>query len=89
MDDSIYFVESSGKSTVHPRFTCSIESAAKHHPDATINLIMTSETVDPKSVEHLIKNYKNIRIKHINVEQFLRGKNSFLPNRLTTNKSKD
>ena len=77
LEDSMYFVESSGNSTIHPRFTCCIESAAKHHPNATIYLFMTSETLDTRSVMHLLRHYKNIKIQYINVGEFLRGKISF------------
>ena len=41
-DDSFYFIESSGLSWIHPRFKCSIESAALHHPSANIYVIVTS-----------------------------------------------
>ena len=36
LDTSFYFIETSGKSSINPRFACSIESAARHHPNANI-----------------------------------------------------
>ena len=34
--NSIYFLETSAASTINPRVACSIESAAKHHPNNNI-----------------------------------------------------
>ena len=34
--NSIYFLETSAASTINPRVACSIESAAKHHPNNSI-----------------------------------------------------
>ena len=34
--NSVYFIESSGSSKLDARVACSIESAAKHHPNNTI-----------------------------------------------------
>ena len=34
--NSFYFIETSGSSQFGPRVACSIESAAKHHPNDTI-----------------------------------------------------
>ena len=36
LDTSFYFIETSGQSSIHPRFACSIESAARHHPQSSI-----------------------------------------------------
>ena len=80
LEHSMFFLETSGKSTIHPRFACCIESAAKHHPNTIIYLFMTSKTIDMQSMAHVLQHYKNVQIKHINVEQFLGGKIDIVQN---------
>ena len=71
--DSFYFVESSGSSSIKPRISCAIESAALHHKESQVYVVLTSPLVDVKSVNHLTKSYKNIHFRYINVKAFLRG----------------
>ena len=72
-DDSFYFIESSGQSWIHPRFKCSIESAAYHHPYANIYVFVTSAFLYDDFMESLTDTYKNIKVRHLNVQQFLKG----------------
>lgn len=71
--DSIFFVESSGSSTLTARVACAIESAAFHHPHSHIYVILTSPKVNVKSVDHLTKSYTNINFRYLHVRSFLRG----------------
>jgi len=74
--DSIFFVESSGSSSVKPRIACAIESAAKLHPNSRVYVILTAPRINVRSVDHLTKStaaYNNIHFRYLNVRAFLRG----------------
>lgn len=81
---SIFFLEtsctseSSGYLSVIPRHACSIESAARIHPNKTVYLLFTSPgifskfpTIEGRGMEAL-RNYSNIRIYRIHIEDFTR-----------------
>ena len=71
--NSFYFVETSGKSELGKVELCALESTAKHHPNQSVNFILTSSTLHWTNViANLTKTYGNIHFKHVNVEAFLR-----------------
>ena len=55
------------------RFACSMESAALHHPHANIYVIVASPILEDEFMVRLTDAYKNIKVRHLDVAQFLSG----------------
>lgn len=71
--NSIFFVETSGKIGFELKSLCVIESAAKYHQDQNIYVLMTSPMIQDPNMAQLQSTYKNINIKYINVQSFIKG----------------
>ncbi|XP_017052842.2 lactosylceramide 4-alpha-galactosyltransferase [Drosophila ficusphila] len=62
--------------TLTPRAACAIESAALHNPRLTVFVLFAGATHRLSSGDPLIKalnRYKNIRLRHINVQRYAAG----------------
>jgi hypothetical protein len=72
--DSIFFVETSGRSSFGPKELCSVESAAKNNPDQNVYVVMTRKDID-SSNNRLISSvrdvYDNVHFKHVDVDSFV------------------
>ena len=66
--DSFFILETSGRSRLTPKELCTIESAALHHPNHTIYVLMTSPTVDWPIA---LNAYKNVIFKRVSVDRFI------------------
>ncbi len=70
--DSFFFCETSGRSFLTAREVCSVESAARHHPNNSINVVMTSPSVDLEGVlREVMREHPNIIFRHVDFESFI------------------
>ncbi len=68
---SIFFIESNYNGTFFSdRQLCSIESAAKHNPDAAVH-IKTLKTVISNDRQYLLAKYPNIKIEIVKFEELI------------------
>ena len=70
---SVYFIESSGRIILTLKQLCVIESAAKHNPNTTIYLLMTSPVLQDNQLQTIQSEYKNILVKHIHIPSLIHG----------------
>lgn len=80
----IFFIESTnpdgGNLILNPREACAIESAARYHPDRDIYVLFTGKTISLESMNKnksmadiLLKNFKNIYFRSVDVKSISRG----------------
>ena len=72
--DSIFFVETSGKSRLNPKEMCSIESAAKNNADRNVYVVMTSPIMqfhNHSAASAVAKAYPNLHFRHVDAETFV------------------
>ena len=72
--DSIFFVETSGKSRLDRKEICSIESAAKNNADKNVYVVMTSpfmEFHNHSAVSAVAKGYPNLHFRHVDPHSFI------------------
>ncbi|CAG0916420.1 unnamed protein product [Notodromas monacha] len=71
-DDAVYFLETSGLPFLNLKQLCSIESAAKYHPEKVVFVAVKSERfLYSDSVNVLRQNYKNVRIARLDPDSWL------------------
>ncbi|XP_023233607.1 lactosylceramide 4-alpha-galactosyltransferase-like [Centruroides sculpturatus] len=58
---NIFFVETSGSSSLNVRQACAIESTARHHLSASVNVLIFTENNIP-DIFNLTRNYTNIQL---------------------------
>ena len=68
--ESFFLVETSGRSSLDPKELCTIESVAKHHPNNTVYVLLTSPFAD-SAVSFIADKYSNVEFRGISVESFL------------------
>ncbi|KAL7641984.1 UNVERIFIED_CONTAM: hypothetical protein RMT77_007858 [Armadillidium vulgare] len=65
--NSIFFIEGFFNDYLRGRYLCSVESAAKIHPNNFVNVLMTSQSLKlTPSLKSLLNTYKNIRFLYLN-----------------------
>ncbi|KAL7630852.1 UNVERIFIED_CONTAM: hypothetical protein RMT77_018861 [Armadillidium vulgare] len=65
--NTIFFIEGFFNDYIRGRYLCSIESAAKIHPNSVVNVMMTSRFLKlTPPIKSLLKAYKNVRFLHLN-----------------------
>ena len=72
--DSIFFVETSGKTRLEPKEICSIESAAKNNPDKNVYVVMTSPVIEFRNhsaTSSVMKKYPNLHFRHVDAHSFI------------------
>ena len=72
--DSIFFVETSGKSRLDPKEICSIESAAKNNADKNVYVVMTSPSMqfhNQSTAGAVVKRYPNLHFRHVDAHTFV------------------
>ena len=72
--DSIFFVETSGKSRLDLKEICSIESAAKNNADKNVYVVMTSPTMEfhnHSTASAVVKGYPNLHFRHVDAHTFV------------------
>ena len=72
--DSIFFVETSGKTRLEPKEICSIESAAKNNPDKNVYVVMTSPVMEfqnHSAASAVSKRYPNLHFRHVDAHSFI------------------
>lgn len=69
--DSLFFVETAGKSLLSLKALCSVESALLHHPNSSLYLMLTSNVIDWQPPASSLATYYNFHVRHINVESFI------------------
>jgi lactosylceramide 4-alpha-galactosyltransferase len=63
---TIYFIETSA--VVKARSLCSVESAARHNPQADIILLVTSASLQTDELDLLKRQYRNIQVLRLNAK---------------------
>ncbi|XP_064485595.1 lactosylceramide 4-alpha-galactosyltransferase-like [Ornithodoros turicata] len=62
---TFFFVETSGTDRLNARQACSVESAAVHHPNITVKLLMTARPNAASLYLRILRKIRNIRIGRI------------------------
>ena len=70
---SIWIVETSGRSQLTPREMCSVESAALHHPQSTIYLLLTSPILNSTLLMEMMTKYSNIQPRYLDLDTMFAG----------------
>ena len=64
----IWIVEASGRSERTPCEMCAVESAALHHPNTTVYLLLTSPYLNSKQIMEMMTMYTNIQPRYLNLD---------------------
>ena len=65
---SIWLVETSGRADLTPRELCAVESAALHHPQDTVYLLLTYPTLNSTLIMELMTRYRNIQTRYLDLD---------------------
>ena len=71
--ESIFLVETSGKTKMELKELCVIESVAKYHPNNQIYLLMTSPMLEDDNFESLMESYDNLQSKYLYLPSLIHG----------------
>ena len=70
--DGFFFSETSGRPYLTARELCSVESAAKHHVNNTIHVVMASPHVEWSGpLKDVSKEYPNVFFRHVDFESLI------------------
>ena len=65
---SIWLVETSGRADLTHRELCAVESAALHHPQDTVYLLLTYPTLNSTLIMELMTRYRNIQTRYLDLD---------------------
>lgn len=72
--DGVLLLEGHGGARITYRMFCSVESAARHHPDLPVTLLMTSPVVDDSPLlRNLIASLGNLHLAHLDSPRLFNG----------------
>ncbi|XP_064120791.1 lactosylceramide 4-alpha-galactosyltransferase-like [Macrobrachium nipponense] len=71
--EGVVLLEGYGSSWLKPRVLCSVESAARAHPDIPVTLLMTSRNVSDTALLQALKTeFPNLQLLHLEVDHLFR-----------------
>ncbi|XP_068229106.1 lactosylceramide 4-alpha-galactosyltransferase-like [Palaemon carinicauda] len=72
--EGVILLEGYGGTWLSPRMLCSLESAARAHPDIPVTLLMTSPVVRETALLQALKtNFPNLQLLQLNVDLLFKG----------------
>ncbi|XP_076051850.1 alpha-1,4-N-acetylglucosaminyltransferase-like [Oratosquilla oratoria] len=71
---NIFFVETSCAFSLNAKMACAVESAARHHEDHTVHLLMTSPYInDTNTLIDKLISFPNVRLVAANINEIFKG----------------
>ncbi|XP_076051884.1 alpha-1,4-N-acetylglucosaminyltransferase-like [Oratosquilla oratoria] len=71
---NIFFVETSCAFSLNAKMACVVESAARHHEDHTVHLLMTSPYIsDTNTLIDKLISFPNVRLVAANIDEIFKG----------------
>nr|XP_032520228.1 lactosylceramide 4-alpha-galactosyltransferase-like isoform X1 [Danaus plexippus plexippus] len=71
--NSIFFYQTACRRTIRLHEACSIEAAARLHPNKNVYIIILNEISPHDAVIKQVERYSNVKVSRINIESFVNG----------------